>query len=49
MTGLAPKELTAKCNNYCNLYVLRREDYKETLELAERVQFDAEGGRVLAL
>ena len=28
-----------KCNHYCNLYVLKREDYKEVLELKERVEF----------
>ena len=39
MTGLAPQELIGKCSNYCNLYVLRREDYKEVLDLEERVEF----------
>lgn len=36
-TGISVGNVTATCNNYCNLYVLKREHYRAVLTLQERV------------
>jgi hypothetical protein len=39
VTGITADETRARCNNYCNLYVLKRRDYKELLNTEERIDF----------
>lgn len=38
----------ARCENYCNLYVLKRKDYKELLTIEQKLDFDASFGEMLA-
>lgn len=37
----------ARCENYCNLYVLKRKDYKELLTIEQKLDFDARFGEML--
>lgn len=47
-TGLAIPNAIAKGNNYCNLYLVKRADYKALLSLEQRIEFDRIFANMLA-
>lgn len=41
MTGLQLDKLVSRCQEYCNLYVLKRANYKAHLSLEQRLHLDS--------